>query len=151
MNPFDLKTALMAKHAQHVVLVHFPIALFLAGAAFDVAARWGKMAGQRLMLAAAARLNMLVAAAFAVPTLISGLLAWQLLFEGKKLKGWLLLHLTLGSVAVVLIFVIGCMHLRWRKRLMLPRFWVALEVVTAGVVVLTAHAGGFLSGVNITQ
>lgn len=24
MNPFDLKAALLAKHAQHVVLVHFP-------------------------------------------------------------------------------------------------------------------------------
>src|SRR5947209_4088446 len=29
MNPFDLKTVLLAKHAQHVVLIHFPIALFI--------------------------------------------------------------------------------------------------------------------------
>jgi hypothetical protein len=28
VNPFDLKTVLLAKHAQHVVLIHFPIALF---------------------------------------------------------------------------------------------------------------------------
>ena len=27
VNPFDFKTALLAKHAQHVVLIHFPIAL----------------------------------------------------------------------------------------------------------------------------
>ena len=40
MSPFDLKAALTARHAQHVVLVHFPIALFLAGVAFDLAARW---------------------------------------------------------------------------------------------------------------
>ncbi len=33
INPFDLKTALLAKHAQHVVLVHFPIAYSLQ--------RWG--------------------------------------------------------------------------------------------------------------
>jgi hypothetical protein len=26
-NPFDIKTAILAKHAQHVVLIHFPIAL----------------------------------------------------------------------------------------------------------------------------
>ena len=29
VNPFDLKTTLLAKHAQHVVLIHFPIGLFL--------------------------------------------------------------------------------------------------------------------------
>jgi uncharacterized membrane protein len=39
MNLFDIKSALLAKHAQHVVLVHFPIALFLTGVAFDFAAR----------------------------------------------------------------------------------------------------------------
>ena len=36
MNPFDLKTALLAKHAQHVVLIHFPIALFMVSFAFDL-------------------------------------------------------------------------------------------------------------------
>jgi uncharacterized membrane protein len=35
VNPFDLKTVFMAKHAQHVVLIHFPIALFIAAVAFD--------------------------------------------------------------------------------------------------------------------
>src|SRR6266481_1873519 len=32
---FDPSTVLLAKHAQHVVLVHFPIALFITGVAFD--------------------------------------------------------------------------------------------------------------------
>jgi hypothetical protein len=27
MNPFDIRTVVLAKHAQHVVLIHFPIAL----------------------------------------------------------------------------------------------------------------------------
>jgi hypothetical protein len=35
VNPFDLKTVLLAKHAQHVVLIHFPIALFTVAVAFD--------------------------------------------------------------------------------------------------------------------
>jgi uncharacterized membrane protein len=30
MNRFDLKAALLARHAQHVVLIHFPIALFIS-------------------------------------------------------------------------------------------------------------------------
>jgi uncharacterized membrane protein len=39
-DPFDLKTVVLAKHAQHVVLIHFPIALFITGVAFDVIAHW---------------------------------------------------------------------------------------------------------------
>ena len=36
MNPFDLKSVLLAKHAQHVALVHFPIALIFVSVAFDL-------------------------------------------------------------------------------------------------------------------
>ena len=31
MHPFDIRTALFAKHAQHVVLIHFSIAQFIIG------------------------------------------------------------------------------------------------------------------------
>ena len=34
-NPFDIRTVLRAKHAQQVVLIHFPIALFIAAVGFD--------------------------------------------------------------------------------------------------------------------
>ena len=44
MNPFDLKSVLLASHAQHVVLIHFPIALFLVSVAFDFAAQWWRTA-----------------------------------------------------------------------------------------------------------
>lgn len=39
-NPFDLRTVLLARHAQHVVLIHFPIALYLAGVLLDLAGGW---------------------------------------------------------------------------------------------------------------
>lgn len=71
MHPFDLRTALLAKHAQHVVLIHFPIALFLAGVAFDVFAQRLKRPG----IADAAYFNFLVAAFSTLPVLASGLLA----------------------------------------------------------------------------
>ena len=58
VNPFDLKAAIAAKHAQHVVLIHFPIALFIAGVGFDFLAHWTK----RQSLAAAAYCNFLSAA-----------------------------------------------------------------------------------------
>jgi uncharacterized membrane protein len=44
-NPFDLQTVLLAKHAQHVVLIHFPIALFITGVGFDLLSR-GKRESQ---------------------------------------------------------------------------------------------------------
>jgi len=67
LHPFDLKAALLAKHAQHVVLIHFPIALFIAGVAFDFLAQWTK---QRV-LAAAAYCNLLAAAVATVPVVIT--------------------------------------------------------------------------------
>jgi len=88
VNPFDPKTVLLAKHAQHVVLVHFPIALFIAGVAFDIAAHWSKRQG----LAEAAYLNLLVAALSTIPVLATGVLAWQYQLEGQRLKGVLLLQ-----------------------------------------------------------
>src|SRR6266478_1689700 len=39
-NPFDLKAALLAGHAQHPVIIHFPIALFIASATGLGAWRW---------------------------------------------------------------------------------------------------------------
>src|SRR5690348_4074620 len=57
-NPFDLRTALLAKHAQHVVLIHFPIALFITAVLFDLIGQWTKRRG----IADAAYFNLLVAA-----------------------------------------------------------------------------------------
>ena len=94
MNPFNLRNALLAKHAQHVVLIHFPIALFIAGVGFDFAASWTK----RSALAVAAYYN-LTLAAFSTPfVVITGLLAWQFQLEGQRLKGILLLHLVLVAL-----------------------------------------------------
>ena len=93
-SPFDLKTVFLAKHAQHVVLVHFPIALFMTAVAFDLFAYWMK----RPSLEDAAYRNLLVAAISTVPVLVSGVLAWQFQLEGQKLTGMLRLHLAFGSV-----------------------------------------------------
>jgi hypothetical protein len=73
LNPFDLKTVLLAKHAQHVVLIHFPIALFIAAVTFDLTAQWTKRRG----LADTAYYNLLGAAISTLPVLATGILAWQ--------------------------------------------------------------------------
>src|SRR3982074_1896110 len=110
MRPFDIRSALLAKHAQHVVLIHFPIALFLTGVAFDFAAYWTR----RSTLAAAAYANLLVAALSVPPVVASGILAWQWQLAGQRLRGTLLLHLILGCVSGLLICGIGWIHLRAR-------------------------------------
>jgi len=145
VNPFDLKTALLAKHAQHVVLIHFPIALFLAAVAFDLIALWTKRRG----LADAAYFNLLAAAISTLPVLATGLLAWHFQLEGQKVKGVLLLHLVLACASSAMIWLVWWVHLGARRRsVLLPNYRLALEILGVVLVALTGHLGGFLSGVN---
>lgn len=147
MHPFDIRAALLAKHAQHVVLIHFPIALFLAGVAFDFLAQWKK---QRL-LAAAAYYNFFAGALTTIPVLITGILAWQWQLEGQRLKGILLMHLVAGCVSSTLIWAVWFMHRRTHREEggILPGYRLPVEAVAVALVVLTGHLGGFLSGVNV--
>jgi uncharacterized membrane protein len=145
MNPFDLKSVLLARHAQHVVLIHFPIALFLVSVAFDLAAQWWRTAA----FGAVAYYNLTVAAFASVPAVATGLMAWHWQLEGEKLKSTLLLHLLFGLASTVLIWQVWWVHFRGRKpERTLPTYRLPLEIVVAGVVTLTAHLGGFLSGAN---
>jgi uncharacterized membrane protein len=147
LHPFDVKSALLAKHAQHVVLIHFPIALFIAGVTFDFLAQWTK----RQFLAAAAYCNLLAAAVVTAPVLISGILAWQWQLEGQRLKGVLLMHLVLGCVSSVLIWVVCLVHVRAQRKHegLLPGYRLPIEAAAVTLVILTGHLGGFLSGVNV--
>jgi uncharacterized membrane protein len=70
VSPFDLKSVFFAKHAQHVVLIHFPIALFTAAVAFDYLGQWTK----NKRLATAAYLNIVVAAASTLPVIVTGVM-----------------------------------------------------------------------------
>src|SRR5713101_5562006 len=145
-NPFDIRTVLLAKHAQHVVLIHFPIALFTAAVAFDYIGQWTKSR----TLAAAAYFNLLLAAVSTVPVVATGIAAWQWALEGQKLKGILLIHLVLGCISSVLIWLVYWIHLRARQHAedSLPKFRLPIEAAAVLLVGLTGHLGGFLSGVN---
>src|SRR4029453_14877209 len=82
-NPFDVKAALLAGHAQHPVIVHFPIALFIASAVFDILAGWRKQP----LLAVVAYFNLLGAALTVPLAIATGLGAWRWQLEGARLKG----------------------------------------------------------------
>jgi len=147
MSPFDWRSVLLARHAQHVVLIHFPIALFITGVMFDVVSfpRKQNQFGQ------VAFYNFCVAAISTIPALATGLIAWQWALEGKHLEGILLLHLIFAVAASVLIWAV-CL-LAWRERsfgasraAIIAKY--SLEFLAVGLLGLAGHLGGFLSGVN---
>jgi len=146
VNPFDLRTILLAKHAQHVVLIHFPIALFMTGVGFDLLSR-GKRQSE---LASVAYWNLSIAAATVLPAVVTGLLAWQFALEGKRLKGLLLLHLIAALSAALLVIASWWVHWRTRRAelALLPRYRIPVELLGVAIIALSAHLGGFLSGVN---
>jgi uncharacterized membrane protein len=146
VHPFDLRTALFARHAQHVVLIHFPIALFIAGVGFDFLAK----ATRQQRWAMAAYCNFLAAALTTLPVVATGILAWRWALEGQRLKGVLLMHLVLGCLSSVLIWMVWLIHFRSQRKQdpTLPSYRLPVEVMAVLVVMATGHLGGFLSGVN---
>lgn len=144
-NPFDLKAALMAGHAQHPVIVHFPIALFIASAVFDMLAIWRK----KPILGAVGYFN-LVGAAITVPLAIAtGLGAWRWQLEGAALKGNLRFHLICALTSAALI--VSLCWKRWRIRTKGESPHASYFVVMAlglMMIALTGHLGGILSGVE---
>src|SRR5207244_12680713 len=94
-DPVDIKAALPAKHAQHPVIIHFPIALFIISVAFDLLAIWRR----NPTIARAAYYNLRAAALTAPVAIASGVTAWQWQLEGARLKGNLLLHMIFALAA----------------------------------------------------
>jgi uncharacterized membrane protein len=146
MNAFDLKAALLAKHAQHPVIIHFPIALFIISVAFDLLAIWKR----NPLLAKAAFYNLIGAALTAPVAIASGLAAWQWQLEGSKLKGNLLLHLLFALAASGMIWLLSGWRIFQRK---LPQralgfTYLLLALATVLLIAIAGHLGGFVSGVE---
>jgi uncharacterized membrane protein len=146
VNPFDLKSVLFAKHAQHVALVHFPIALIFVAVAFDLLS----LRKQNLSLLRAAYYTVVAAAIAAAPTVVTGVAAWQLQFGGKAPRGNLKLHMLLALASSVLIWLVCWLHIREQRRPQRnsPVLRLVVEVVAVALTLLTGHVGGFVSGVN---
>jgi len=85
-----------------------------------------------------------------VPTVATGLLAWQLQFEGKTPRGNLKLHMLLALTSSLLIWLVCWLHIREQRtpQLHSPGVRLAVELVAVALTLLTGHVGGFVSGVN---
>jgi uncharacterized membrane protein len=142
---FDIKAALLAGHAQHPVLVHFPIALFIASAVFEVLAIWRKQP----VFAAVAYFN-LFGAALSLPfTIATGLGAWRWQLEGATLKGNLRLHLVFALTTAAIIIALYWKRFRLRSKGQQPgAAYFALMTFGLLMITLTGHLGGILSGVE---
>ena len=145
LSPFDVKAALFAKNAQHPVIVHFPIALFMVSLLFDVLGAWKKNPSLRIT----ATYNLIVAAFGGLFAVITGLIAWQWQYGGAELKGNLRLHLILGIVTTGLMFLLWTLRSKQAKNPNVPwsRLVIVLSVLTLVLIALTGHIGGILSGV----
>jgi uncharacterized membrane protein len=142
----DPKLILLPQHAQHVVLIHFPIALLISAAAFDFVAHWRKQP----RLADAAYYNLRVAAVTTIPVMLTGILAWHFRLGAQRIRGVLLLHLVLALITSLLIWFCWWLHYQARrKQKALPLVRFPFEFIAVAVIAITAHLGGFLSGVNI--
>jgi hypothetical protein len=95
-------------------------------------------------------LNISIAAAMVIPTVLTGIAAWQFALEGEKLKGLLLFHIVAACIGATLVIVSWWVHWRSRKSgsPMLPHLRIPVELIGVAVIGLTAHLGGFLTGVN---
>jgi len=146
-NPFDVKAALLAGHAQHPVIIHFPIALFIASVVFEVLAAWRKQP----VLATVAYYNLLGAALTFPLAIATGLGAWQWQLEGATLKGNLRLHMTCALTSALLIFFLTWMRSRLRTKGTPPPigYW-AVTLIALLMITLTGHLGGILSGVEVS-
>ena len=144
-NPFDLKAALFAGHAQHPVIIHFPIALFIASVVFEVLAAWRKQP----VLATVAYYNLLGAALTIPFAIATGLGAWHWQLEGAAIKGNLRLHMICALTSALLILFLTWMRSRLRTKGVSPSVsYFAVTALGLMMITLTGHLGGILSGVE---
>lgn len=151
-SPFDLASIFLAKHAQHVVLVHFPIALTITAIVFEWLAAW-KPGPHSAALTDAAYWNLTAAAGTSVAAVATGLLAWRWQFGGAPLKGLFLLHAVFGGASAGAILLLWWLRVRRRTRSgsSPSPVYFAVTVVAFVIIAVTGHLGGFVSGVNMAH
>lgn len=140
---FDLKVLLMPDHAQHPVVVHFPIALFTISLFFDLVGYRKKLP----VLNQVGYYNQAAAAVSSLPSLITGILAWRIKFAGIPLQGVMLYHLVLAFITTGLFWLLWAVRVKFEQKHQAK--WLRIYFILAGliflVITLTGHLGGGLA------
>ena len=153
--PWAIQTLMFPKHAQHPVIVHFPIALLMIALLFDFL---GARTRNR-SLHAAAYYNIAAAALFAPVSVVTGLLAWWFKYVPHPYTGSLLsqltgntdilYHLIMGVVSMAVIWALLALR-RGESRhetVTLSPAYTALAVLSLPIIAITGHLGGILAGI----
>jgi uncharacterized membrane protein len=138
---------LFPKHADHPLIVHFPIGLFIVAMLFDFLAVFRKDRN----LALAGYYNLGIAAITSIGSVGTGLLAWWFVFAHEPFTkdNNLLFHLILGITTTVLICALWLMRFRVADKGARPgNAYLILGVIALVVIAITGHLCGNLSGVN---
>lgn len=141
---FSLQSTLLARNAQHPVLVHFPIALFLFSLFLDGIGWFKKNSSLHL----AAYFNLIAAAVSSIFSILTGILAWRIKLSGTPLEGDLRLHLILAITSSVLLCTLWAVRAKTRSddKPFANLYWV-LAVIASIAIAITGHLGGVVSGV----
>jgi len=127
----------------HGGATHFPVALAVASAAFDLAGWFARREETRRDLHAAGYLTLLLAALASFATVFSGLMAagWETLGDGLLGRHHLFVWPSFGALVALAVWrlVVGRAVPRWALR------WYLLTAVTAATLVTaSAYYGGEL-------
>lgn len=146
-NPFSLKSILFPSHAQHPIIVHFPIALFVFSMILDALGLWKR----KPEFIAAGYFNLVASAVTGILAVATGFLAWRIQRGGESLleDKILMFHLILAVTTTVLICLLWLIRARQSNdpTHRLNRLYIILAVITLLVITLTGHLGGILTGV----
>lgn len=129
---------LVPKNAFHPAIVHFPIALFLAGLFLDVLGMWKK----HTTLLVAGWYNLVLGAISTLAGIASGLTAMAIMH--LPYKGLIFNHLILASVGAGIMWALVALRYKRHDKMSTGLRVVYYVLATIGVVLIawSAHLGG---------
>jgi len=129
---------LVPKNAFHPAIVHFPIALFMAGLFLDALGMWKKH--KTLLLAG--WYNLLLGATSTLASIASGLAAMTIMH--LPFKGLIFSHLALACIGTVIMWAMVALRYKRHDKMStgLRAVYYVLAVIGCILIAYSAHLGG---------
>lgn len=138
--PKPKEKPLIPKNAFHPAIVHFPIALFIAGLFLDFLGMWKK---HKTMLLAG-WYNLLLGAISTLASILSGLTAMVRMHLPFTTTSPIFVHLLLAVIGTVIMWLMVALRFNRHEKMGTPLRVVYYVLAIAGVVLIaySAHLGG---------